>query len=179
MIYYQDEQIQIRDIVKEDVIYLFSWSIDGEINQFDPRPLPKNTEDLTNECIKFCQRFESLIVNEVGYKYFMITNHEEIPIGFVNLFNINQEKQNGEMGFCIGDKRYFRQGLATKAVKIALEYIFSRIKLKQVYIETSHDNIPAIKLSEKCGFQYQGDIMDEDCRFVVMVKHNTVKTFDY
>ncbi len=41
MIYYQDENIKIRDICSEDVINLFSCRIDKELNLHDPRPMPK------------------------------------------------------------------------------------------------------------------------------------------
>lgn len=175
MIFYQDKKIKIRNVEKEDVVYLFSWSIDQEINKHDPRPLPKNGIELAAECQKFCEKFETEIINEAVYKYFMIIDDSGIPIGFVNLFSINQDRSNGEMGVCIGDKRYWHQGIASKAVDIALDYIFSNLKLKQVYLETNPENIPAIHLAKKCNFQYKGEFMDEDCRFVVMEKNNCYK----
>ncbi|MDF2673842.1 MAG: N-acetyltransferase [Clostridiales bacterium] len=46
MVYYQDNEIIIRDICNEDVISLFSWNIDREINRHDPKPLPHLSAEL-------------------------------------------------------------------------------------------------------------------------------------
>jgi hypothetical protein len=64
MIYYQDDNIKIRDICSEDAIDLFSCRIDKELNLYDPRPMPKTSKELMDECIDFCNRFDIEIINE-------------------------------------------------------------------------------------------------------------------
>ena len=80
MIYYKDDKIKIRDIEENDVINLFAWSIDKELNQFDPRPLPNTSSELVQECIAYCNRFKNEVINkntaERKYKYFIITNSD-------------------------------------------------------------------------------------------------------
>lgn len=173
MVYYRDNEIEIRDIVYSDIINLFSWHIDKELNKHDPRPLPNDSKALIGECVSYCTRFNSEILSEEiknrKYKYFIITNEEGNPIGFVNFFSIDKVKKQGEMGVIIGDKRYWKRGIAYTAIKVAIDYIFSNMEVERIYIETGEKNIPAINLFNKLGFNKCGEyIEDEDFKFIVM-----------
>lgn len=175
MIYYEDNDIKIRDICDEDVISLFSWSIDKEINKHDPRPMPNNSIELLKECMNYCNRFDGEIINkniqDRKYKYFMITNFKGQPIGFVNFFSIDIEKKQGEMGVVIGDKRYWKRGIACRAVDTAVNYIFRNMDIDRIYIETGENNIPALSLFKKLYFKKCGEyVEDEDFKFIVMEK---------
>ena len=78
MIYYQDENIKIRDICSEDVINLFFCRIDKELNLHDPRPMPKTSKELVDECINYCNRFDTEIMkplfNQLKLKMLKIEN---------------------------------------------------------------------------------------------------------
>jgi RimJ/RimL family protein N-acetyltransferase len=175
MIYYQDVKIKIRDICAEDVINLFICQIDKEINLHDPRPLPNTSKELVEECKAYCNRFDNEIINERTedrkYKYFIITDNEERFIGFVNFFDIDKNKKQGEMGVTIGDKRYWRKGIAYIAIRTAVDYIFNNMNIERIYIETGENNIPAIKLFEKLHFNKCGKYVEDDnFKFLVMEK---------
>lgn len=175
MIYYQDENIKIRDIRSDDIINLFSCRIDKELNLYDPRPLPNTSKELMNECIDFCNRFEIEIMNENieerKYKYFIITNNEDTFIGFVNFFSIDKIKKQGEMGVIITDKRCWKSGIACKSVNVAIKYIFDNMDINRIYIETSEANKPALGLFDKLGFDKCGEyIEDDNFKFLVMEK---------
>jgi len=175
MIYYQDENIKIRDICDEDVVDLFSCSVDREINLHDPKPLPRSSKELIKECINYCSRFDKEVMNEdtaaIKYKYFIITNNEGDFIGFVNFFSIDKEKKQCEMGITIGDKRYWRKGIAFTSIKIAEKYIFDNMDIDRIYIETGENNEAALSLFKKLGFQKCGEYLEEeDFKFIVMEK---------
>lgn len=175
MYYYKDEDIIIRDIIAEDAISLFSWQTDKELNRYDPRPLPKNSTELFSECTSFCRRFDTEYfcdnIKARQYRYFIITDKNACPIGFVNLFSIDIEKKQAEMGVMIGDKRYWSKGLAYKAVSLAMEYAFLHMDIKRIYIETGESNLPALRLFSKLGFEKCGEYLEEeDFKFIVMEK---------
>lgn len=175
MYYYKDDNIIIRDIKEEDVVSLFSWWTDKELNKYDPRPLPKNSTELLRECISFCNRFDTeLLNNDIElrrYKYFIITDLNDRPIGFVNFFGIDKEKKQGEMGVELGDKRYWNKGIAYKAVSTAIDYIFNNMDIKRIYIETGENNLPSLNLFSKLGFEKCGEYLEEDgFKFIVMEK---------
>lgn len=177
MIYFQDNEIKIRDVIAEDINYLFSWNIDREANEHDPKPIPRNSKELQEECANFCNRFETQIINEKSedrkYIYFIITNHKDEPIGFVNLFSIDKLKKQGEMGVVIGDKRYWKKGIGYKSVSTVLDYIFNELNIDRIYIETGESNIAALTLFEKLGFNVCGDYLEDgNFKFIVMEKIN-------
>lgn len=173
--YYQDDEIVIRDIYSEDIISLFPWSIDKEINRHDPKPLPCSSEELLNECADYCRKFDKEIMNENisdrKYKYFIITDKEDQLIGFVNFFSIDRVKKQGEMGVVIGDKRYWGKGIAYRSVSTAIDYIFENMDIDRIYIETGESNIRAQKLFERLEFNKCGEYMEDlDFKFIVMDK---------
>ncbi|ERI93298.1 acetyltransferase, GNAT family [Clostridiales bacterium oral taxon 876 str. F0540] len=175
MIYYEDDSIKVRDILNMDIINLFSCRIDRELNLHDPRPIPSTSKELLNECIDYCNRFDNEIMNENmearKYKYFIITNKEDNFIGFVNFFSIDKEKKQGEMGVIIGDKRYFRKGIAYTAINAAIKYIFKNMDINRIYIETGETNEAALGLFNKLDFKRCGEyIEDDNFKFIVMEK---------
>jgi len=177
MLYYQDEKIKIRDICSEDVNNLFLCWIDKEINLFDPRPIPKTSGELLEECTAFCNRFDTEIINEEienrKYKFFIITDCEEKFIGFVNFFNINSSEKQGEMGVTIGDKRCWNKGIAYTAINIAISDIFNNMDIDRIYIETGENNKPALKLFSKLHFEKCDEYLEGDnFKFIVMEKKN-------
>lgn len=179
MIYYEDNDIKIRNIIDEDITSLFSWWIDKEVNKYDPRPIPSNSKNLMKECTNYCNRFDGEIMNEKieerRYKYFIIVNHEDIPIGFVNIFNFEKKEKQVEMGVIIGDKRYWKKGIAYRSIKNVTSYIFSNMNIERIYIETSEGNIPALKLFNKLNFNKCDEYLeDEKYKFIVMEKRKTV-----
>lgn len=178
MIYYKDENIIIRDICSEDAINLFICRIDREINLHDPRPIPHTSKELLAECMDYCNTFDKEVINEVieerKYKYFIITNNTGNFIGFVNFFGIDKVKKQGEMGIIIGDKRYWRRGIAYTALKLVTKYIFENMDIDRIYIETGETNEPALRLFDKLDFKQCGEyIEDENFRFIVMEKYRS------
>jgi RimJ/RimL family protein N-acetyltransferase len=178
LIYYRDKEIIIRDIIQEDVVSLFTWWVDKELNKYDPRPIPTNSFELLRECERFCNSFDSEVINsdlkQRKYKYFMVCNIHNQAIGFVNIFSFDYERKQCELGIGIGDKRYWRKGLAQKSVQIAVDYIFDKMNVERIYIETGELNIPALRLFEKLGFTACGEIIDEGFTFITMEKKKQI-----
>ena len=174
MFYYKNNEFSIRDLQEEDVISLFSWWINKEINKYDPRPIPCNCSELLEECVRYCNMFESDMINvdikSRKYIYFIIVDIEDNPIGFVNFFNIDKETKQGELGVIIGDKRYWKRGIAAKSIDVAANYIFSNLNIDKIHIETGENNLPALRLIRKLGFVDYGEYLDEGFKFIVMEK---------
>jgi len=170
--YYSDNQIKIRDVIKQDVPYLFQWWIDKSLNKHDPRPLPVDSDSLMKECTEYCNMFNTEIMNADEtkniYKYYIITNLNDDPIGFINTFDYNENKDDAELGIFIGDKAYWNKGIASTAMKYIIEYHFDEIGFKRLHIETGETNKIARNLFEKLDFHKCGEYL-EDCGFKYIV----------
>lgn len=175
MNYYSDGQIIIRDLIPEDVVPLFIWFIDKELYEYDPRPRPSNINEFFEWCKMHCYNFENAIAEkdlpDKKFEYFIITNIKEQPIGFINFFNVDKDKMQGEMGVIIGDKRYWKKGIASKAILEVEKHIFSTKNINRIYIETGEKNQAALKLFEKLKYIKCDEYMETDSfKFIVMEK---------
>ncbi|XMB86532.1 GNAT family N-acetyltransferase [Mycoplasmatota bacterium WC44] len=173
MVYYEDDEIIIRDIIESDVVSLFMWRIDKRVNQHDPRPIPQDSKTLRKECELYAKMFDDdIMINheeDNKYKYFIITDKEHNPIGFINLFSINKKNKDAELGIKIGEKSYWNKGIGSKSCKVILKHIFGNLGLRRIHIETSESNIGARRLCSKLGFtQCDEYVEDENFKFIVM-----------
>jgi Acetyltransferases, including N-acetylases of ribosomal proteins len=62
-----------------------------------------------------------------------------------------------EIGFVI-DKKFRNQGYAKEAVKLLLEYGFSKLQLTEVWASTEKDNLSPQKLLETLAFKYMYEV---------------------
>ncbi len=84
----------------------------------------------------------------------MINKETNEFIGNISLMNIKEDST--EMGICITatkqDKHY-----GTEAVKALVEYAYTKLGLKKVYLNVFSDNYRAIKCYENVGFYKDGE----------------------
>ncbi len=174
MIYYNDNEITIRDIYRSDITALFSWWIDKSLDEFDPRPFPVDSESLIKECNLYCNVFEKEVMNDKAelnkYKYFIIADKEDRPLGFVNIFSLSEEGNSAELGIKIGDRTIWRKGIATKSLNAVLEHLFSEENFTRIHIETEESNIPSLRLFESLDFTRCNEYIEDNCKFIVMEK---------
>jgi len=175
MYLYKDDEIAIRTVNKNDAAILFIWWISEDINRHDPRSLPRNCQDLIEECNSFCKTFENHVltdeIDEDSYLYFIIENSEGNQIGFVNLFDFDENRTKAELGIIIGDKAYWYKKIGRKSVNAVLNYANTEIGLNIVHIETGEENIPALNLFTRLGFEKCGEnFEDNGFKWIVMEK---------
>lgn len=172
MVYYKSKRIKIRDIEEEDVIPLFRWWIDRDVNLYDPRPIPDDPKGLMEECSRYCKRFMKEVMNKKKsqnrYHYFIITNMLNRPIGFINIFSFNEDRTEAELGIIIGNSSYWKKGIAYESMGAVLRYLFEEKHYKRIHIETGEDNNPARNLFTKLGFMECDAYLDEGYPCVVM-----------
>jgi len=64
------------------------------------------------------------IIKSINEKiiYFTITLHNDEPIGFIRLSNINYIHKNCELGIVIGEEKYRGKGYGEEAIKLIINY---------------------------------------------------------
>lgn len=146
-------EIIIRASIETDRELMFQWSIDPELNQYDPKPLPKNEVERTKAKLMFHEYFinEVLTDGSGNYKYCMIADGDRL-IGTINLFAYDEKKREMELGIMIGDRRYHGSGVAAEAVRQVLSRIEADRLLERVRVETNVENLRAVRLFERVGF---------------------------
>lgn len=107
---------------------------------------------------------------------------EERILGFVNdpnsiCFTICEKESGQEIGqtlllridwvsrssiFYIGiaDKENWSKGFGSETTKLMIDYAFSTLNLNRIQLHVSVENLPAVKVYEKCGFKKEGTLRE-------------------
>jgi len=83
-------------------------------------------------------------------------------------YNIDEVKNETEIGIMIGDRDYWSKGYGTDIMCTLIEFIFRKMKFRRVYLKTLHDNMRAQRCFEKCGLTPCGYKEMEGYRFLLM-----------
>jgi diamine N-acetyltransferase len=81
-------------------------------------------------------------------------------VGAIDLFDFDPIHKRAGVGILINDEVDRKRGFASEALELLIDYSFSVLQLHQLYCNIDCDNIPSIKLFEKCGFRITGEKKD-------------------
>lgn len=84
---------------------------------------------------------------------FWIVFFDDVPIGSVNLQNIDSKKLTSEEGFYIGEESYKGQGLSKCILFKLLGIFFDEMKFKIIFSKIISNNIVALNLNKKFKFK--------------------------
>ena len=93
--------------------------------------------------------------NETTFRFAIVPKEIGRAIGVVSLTKINPHENTADLGFWIG-KKYWGKGLASEAVKLALNIGFNQLGLDKITAWTFEANAASRKVMEKCGFKFDG-----------------------
>jgi RimJ/RimL family protein N-acetyltransferase len=79
---------------------------------------------------------------------------DSAPIGTVGLLKIRPYHRTAELGIAIGERR--GQGLGTEATRLALDFAFNVLEVRNVLLETLEWNVAGLKAYERAGFRRIG-----------------------
>jgi diamine N-acetyltransferase len=90
---------------------------------------------------------------------FIIENNGQ-KAGRIRIYNLDYRHQKCEYGIEIS-KEYRGKGVAKKASILLIDYVFSNLPIRKIYLHVFEDNTRAIKLYEELGFEIEGIFKNE------------------
>jgi RimJ/RimL family protein N-acetyltransferase len=113
-----------------------------------------------NESERFIKTIEILTLPDCGngdpVTFCIIAYKNDIPIGYVTIKGIHNDKAKAEIGIAIMDRRYRSGGYGTQALKFVADYAFNTMNLANLSLTVFPSNKRAIKAYEKVGFKTVG-----------------------
>ncbi len=93
---------------------------------------------------------------------YIIRNSDNVMVGRVNLFIMENELGTAELGYRIAEKETGK-GYSTKAVALVLEKAFNLYGLEKVIAGTAKENKASQKVLSKNGFYFTKEIKKDIC----------------
>ena len=155
--------VHIREKEIEDIADEYSWRTDEELSRLDAtRPLTMSYDDF------FRYSKEEMKFPNYKSKKLALDTKDNIHIGNVMYYDYSISNKQTELGIMIGDKNYWGKGYGTEAVQLLLEYLFSVLNLKRVYLHTLSWNYRAQASFIRAGFNVVRSVRRGGHDFILM-----------
>ncbi len=145
--------MRLRRLEQKDAEGMLEWMHDPDIQKNFRFSFERKT---IKEVLDFIHS-STIIPKENGDVHFAIVNNQDEYMGTISLKKIDCYMSNAEYAICLR-KVAQRNGIAEKATREILRIAFEEWDLHRIYLNVISDNYRAIKLYEKCGFVYEGEM---------------------
>lgn len=138
-------KVEIKPLEIEDSEVSWKWRNDTDIWKYTgSRPDFLITPEIERKWIQ-------KVISEANSKRFSI-NVNSLYVGNIQLTNITDF--DAEYHIFIGDKNFWGKGISYNATLKILSFAKIKLKLDSVYLYVNTENINAIKLYQKVGFNF-------------------------
>jgi [ribosomal protein S5]-alanine N-acetyltransferase len=161
-IFAETDQFILRELLPADREGMFELDSDPEVHKYLGNK-PVLQKEKISEIISFIR--QQYVDYGIG-RWAIIDKNTQEFIGWAGLKFVtdltNQHQNFYDIGYRL-KRKYWGQGIATKAAEIALDYAFSTLNLEEVYATASCENNGSNKILQKIGMNlmetfYYGDI---------------------
>ncbi|MCF9532644.1 spermidine N1-acetyltransferase [Vibrio parahaemolyticus] len=124
-------------------------------------------------------------IHDDAERRFVVEDADGILIGLVEQIEINYIHRSAEFQIIIAPDHQGR-GYAMEMIHRALDYSFSILNLRKIYLLVAVENEVAIHLYKKCGFIEEGHLIEEyfingsyrDVKRMYVLKHQYQKSIE-
>lgn len=142
--------IYLRRLTEEDVTEKYvAWMNDSDINQYLESRFAIQTIDSVKSFIRS-------VTNNSNYQFGIFDNITDEHIGNIKIGNINSYHKFADIGFIVGEKKYWGKGIATEAIRLATDFAFNDLNLHKIFGGVYASNIGSCRAFEKNGFKKEG-----------------------
>jgi len=149
----ETERLILRTLLETDVNGMFELDADPVVHTYLGNK-PIATIEQASEAISFIRK--QYITNGIG-RWAIIEKETNAFVGWGG-FKFITELTNGHQNYYdLGYRllrRFWGKGYATESALGAIDYAFNELKLSTIYAIADSQNLPSIKVLEKCNFKY-------------------------
>lgn len=150
-IFLESERLYLRGITPDDISEKYlSWLNDQETSLQNSHALfPYSLENLKSYV-------NSVYTNKNIIVLAIIDKETNTHIGNISLQGINWINRSAEYAILLGDKNYWRKGIAYEASKLIIDHGFNNLNLHRIHCGTTSENYGMQKLAQKLNMQQEG-----------------------
>jgi RimJ/RimL family protein N-acetyltransferase len=157
------KMIVIRPKTLADAEHDYKWTVDPELSALDAM-IPSEMSYR-----EFCREYQNWLKHPYeGRVTFGVDTPEGKHIANCVYYNIDDINRETEIGIMIGDRDYWNKGYGADIISTLIDYIFTTLKFKRVYLKTLEDNFRAQKCFENCGLTVFGHREMDGYQFLLM-----------
>lgn len=145
------QQITLRALEPDDLELLYQWENNSEVWKVSNTHTPMSKFILAN----YIKSSDADIWEKKELRL-IIENNQQKSVGTIEVFDFDPYHQRAGLGIIIFEKTNRREGIASEAINIIIEYLKNEIGIYQIYVNIATDNQPSIKLFEKLSFELIG-----------------------
>jgi len=152
----ETERLLLRQFGEQDRERLIRICNHGEMHRFTNIPYPygeKDADDFIARCAK--ER-----VKGTAFHFAVAGKEDNLLMGACAVMQVDAAGGFAELGFMLG-KEYRGKGYMEEALKELLGFAFSELKLKLVGARVDRENRKSIRLMEKLGAEYRGELIEK------------------
>ena len=143
-------EISLRSLEKNDLNFLLDLENDREVWEVSGTTTPFTQEEIANY-ISYAKQHIA-----IAEQYRFVIDLKGSPIGCIDLYDYNFEKQNAGVGIVVC-KPYRRKGYAKQALLQLIDYAWEHLQLAQLHSKIMPENIATVSLFLKVGFLQKGN----------------------
>ncbi|TXT58575.1 MAG: Spermidine N(1)-acetyltransferase [Promethearchaeota archaeon] len=150
------ERIDLRPSDSDHKDLYKKWMNIPEARTFAHNVFPITAKQIEHWFEPSGDRFPDFVSFEMWHK------KDKKPIGFVGLNHINWVNRNANIFIRIGEVDYWREGYATEAAQMVIDYGFLELDLHKIYAGVHAPNVASWTVAErKIGFIREGVLKEE------------------
>lgn len=144
------EEFNLRELTRVDLQTINNWRNDPDIVTSLGAPYRYINIETDEEWFATYQR------NRTHQVRLIIANSEDLPVGLINLIQIDWLVRSAELSIQIGEKAYWGKGLGKWATYKMVQHGFFNLNLNRIYLTVLPENQKAYKIYQKIGFREEG-----------------------
>lgn len=144
----KSDLVVLRLVDFRDATLIFAWESDKEMISYTERDAP-----LTIDLIESIIKEQRSVFDSGQVRYIICNNLSNVPLGMVDLYNIDFDQESAEVGIAIIDKVNRQKGFAGEALKLIHEYAESVLGIRCLTAFVEMDNVASNTLFKKSGYK--------------------------
>lgn len=153
---YRGDLVFLRLVELRDASLIYEWEKNKEIINSTKRDEPLTIAFI--ESIIMEQR-NVLISGQV--RYVICNCNSNIPVGVVDLYNIDFNIGYADVGIAIVDEINRKKGFASEALNLIREFAYNDLGLNQLNAMVALDNVASNKLFKSAGYSINTSFITE------------------